>query len=116
MVRSVDVAEIEQPKQEKEIYPFSFLFFFKEVQMILEEETFKMFGYRTCDLSPQSSKKIIVSCDECGGTREVKKREYRIHCKSCAARSRQIKRWDNSAYREKNVRYTQSEIRESDRT
>ena len=69
--------------------------------MILEEETFKKFGYHTYNLSPQSSKKIVVSCDECGKTREIGKRYYRIHCKSCAASIRNIKRWGDSKYRKK---------------
>lgn len=69
--------------------------------MILEEKTFKKFGYHSYDLTLQSEKKIIVSCEECGETREVGKRNHRIHCKSCAASIRNKKRWSNPKYRER---------------
>lgn len=51
--------------------------------MILEIETFKKFGYYSNDLSPKSSKKIIVACDKCGKIREITKYNYRALCKSC---------------------------------
>lgn len=52
--------------------------------MILEEETFKQFGYYPSDLSTKSDKRIIVSCDECGKIREVNKEAYRSLCHQCA--------------------------------
>ncbi len=55
--------------------------------MIDEKATFKKFGYYSSDLKPQSSKRIIAVCDECGKVREVYKCHYRALCKSCCRRS-----------------------------
>lgn len=51
--------------------------------MILENETFKTFGYHSYELTPKSSKKILVRCNECGKVREISKSDYRDLCKSC---------------------------------
>jgi hypothetical protein len=34
--------------------------------MILEEETYKKFGYYPRDLSRRSGKRILAACDKCG--------------------------------------------------
>ena len=51
--------------------------------MILEEETFKKFGYYPSELTPQSHKKILAACDGCGKIRERYKNSYRDFCLSC---------------------------------
>ena len=51
--------------------------------MILEEETFKEFGYYPSDLKLHSKKKILASCDDCGKIREIHKYSYRDFCMSC---------------------------------
>lgn len=51
--------------------------------MIREEETFEKFGYHSYDLRPQSQKKIIASCDDCGKVRVTTKNAYRGFCGSC---------------------------------
>lgn len=56
--------------------------------MILEEETFKKFGYYPKDLKPQSHKRIIVKCDECGIIREIYKYRYFSLCRSCGLKTR----------------------------
>ena len=52
--------------------------------MILEEETFKEFGYYPSDLKPKSSKKILAACDGCGKIREICKYSCPDFCISCA--------------------------------
>ena len=52
--------------------------------MILEEETFKKFGYRPSKLAPQSNKLVLAKCEDCGETRILKKQAYRNLCKKCA--------------------------------
>jgi G:T-mismatch repair DNA endonuclease (very short patch repair protein) len=52
--------------------------------MILEEETFKKFGYYPCDLTRRSGKRILAACDKCGKIREINKDSYCACCKSCA--------------------------------
>ena len=52
--------------------------------MILEKETFEKFGYYPRDLKPQSSKRILAACDECGIIREIDKSNYRSLCLPCA--------------------------------
>lgn len=52
--------------------------------MILEEETYKKFGYYPSDLPVSSHKRIIVKCDNCDKVREIAKGAYRALCKSCA--------------------------------
>ena len=51
--------------------------------MILEEETFKKYGYYPKDLKPKSNRRIIVKCDDCGKIRESPKYEYARFCISC---------------------------------
>ena len=53
--------------------------------MILEEETFKHFGYYPKTLKRCSSKKkILASCDECGKIRITTKNTYRDLCRHCS--------------------------------
>lgn len=58
--------------------------------MILEEETFKKYGYYSTDLTPQSKKRIIVACDRCGKLREIRKSQYYALCLSCANTGRPV--------------------------
>ena len=51
--------------------------------MILEEETYKKFGYLPRDWKPKSHKKILGRCDECGFVREISKKDYRNLCYRC---------------------------------
>lgn len=51
--------------------------------MIDEEETFRRFGYRSTDLKPQSNKKIVAICDDCGKVRDITKQQCRTLCLSC---------------------------------
>lgn len=86
--------------------------------MIDEDETFRLFGYYSTDLSPKSHKKIVAVCDnpECGGDRIriLQKDCYNALCKSCAMKKRyedpkerertrqqQLKRYENSDEHEK---------------
>jgi len=52
--------------------------------MILEEETFKEFGYYPSELSLESHKKILAICDDCGKAKITSKNGYRTLCTSCA--------------------------------
>lgn len=52
--------------------------------MILEEETFREFGYYSGELKPQSAKKILAKCDDCGKVRAIQKRQYRAFCPPCS--------------------------------
>lgn len=54
------------------------------MKMILEEETYRRFGYYSGDLSYGSGKRIIIACDDCGKKREIVKNNYRTLCPSCA--------------------------------
>jgi hypothetical protein len=56
--------------------------------MILEEETFKNFGYYPCDLKLKSNKRILVACDICGKIRKNQKSHYHPLCKSCATKGK----------------------------
>ena len=58
--------------------------------MILEEETFKIFGYYPSDLKPQSSKRILVKCDRCEKIREVRRQSYSDLCMSCVQKWRKL--------------------------
>ena len=55
---------------------------------ILEEETYRGFGYHSSDWTPRSHKKIVIACDECGKARTVEKRQHRSLCFSCAMEKR----------------------------
>ena len=61
--------------------------------MILEEETFKEFGYHPKDLKPFSHKKIVVKCDDCGKIRIIKKALYRNFCGSCKQKGKRNHRF-----------------------
>lgn len=52
--------------------------------MILEEETFKKFGYYPNDLKQKSNKRVLAICDGCGKIRMLRKEDYRDLCMSCA--------------------------------
>lgn len=67
--------------------------------MILEDETFKKFGYYPRDLKAKSSKRILVKCDECGTIREIFRYPYYNLCRSCSQKLRRRK-----------VRLTEKEI------
>ena len=56
--------------------------------MIDEEETVRRFGYRSTDWKPQSNKKIVAACDECGKIRILPKRKYRALCVSCSRKEK----------------------------
>jgi G:T-mismatch repair DNA endonuclease (very short patch repair protein) len=51
---------------------------------ILEEETYKKFGYYTKDLSQGSHKLVMVCCDECLAIRIVVYKQYKPLCRSCS--------------------------------
>ena len=51
--------------------------------MILEEETYKKFGYYPRDLASKSNKKILAACDGCGKVRELYRSAYCVLCRSC---------------------------------
>ena len=52
--------------------------------MILEELTFKRFGYYPSELPPKSGKKILAACDQCGKVRINRKGLYRPLCRVCS--------------------------------
>lgn len=52
--------------------------------MILEEETFEVFGYYPSKLSLQNHKRILVVCELCGEIRVPQRRDYRFFCPSCS--------------------------------
>lgn len=56
--------------------------------MILEQETFEQFGYRTNKLKPKSRKQIIASCDGCGKIRTIQYRSYNDFCHSCSMKGK----------------------------
>jgi hypothetical protein len=51
--------------------------------MILEEETYKKFGYYPRDSSHGSHKRVLAACDDCGKIREINKGDYRNFCNKC---------------------------------
>jgi|GEM_PF-6252750 len=51
--------------------------------MILEEETYRRFGYHSSDLKAKSGKRIAVVCDDCGKIRTIQKFQYTRFCRSC---------------------------------
>ena len=56
--------------------------------MIDEDRTMQLFLYTGDELKPQSNKRIVAVCDECGTYRVVPKYAYRDMCRSCAAKKR----------------------------
>lgn len=71
--------------------------------MILEEETYKKFGYYPSDLKPKSNKKILVACDGCGKVRMITRKNYRSLCFSCARKGK--------CSGEKNIRWKGGKIK-----
>jgi len=61
--------------------------------MILEEETYREFGYYPNELLPKSNKKILVICDDCGKVRTLSKSDYRTFCHSCAVKGERNSRF-----------------------
>lgn len=60
------------------------------MQMILEEETFRKFGYFPSSLIPQSHKKILAKCDDCGVIRVISKGDYRELCHRCVKKTEHL--------------------------
>lgn len=58
--------------------------------MILEDETFEVFGYKVWELKPHSHKLILVACDECGLVRKTSKNNYHPLCNSCAQKGKHL--------------------------
>ena len=58
--------------------------------MILEQDTYKQFGYYPSELKPQSGKKILAACDDCGKVRIASKNNYHSLCGSCAKKGRSL--------------------------
>lgn len=59
--------------------------------MIDEEETYRRFGYRSTDLKPKSSKKVVAICDNCGKVRELRKANYRDLCAVCVKKLEDVR-------------------------
>jgi len=59
--------------------------------MILEDETFKKFGYHSKDLSLGSGRKVLSKCKKCGKIREVEYRYYRDLCLPCSRKSKKYR-------------------------
>lgn len=57
--------------------------------MILEEETFKRYGYYPNNLSYGSGKRILAKCDICDEIRELPFRDYRKNCLGCALKTKE---------------------------
>jgi G:T-mismatch repair DNA endonuclease (very short patch repair protein) len=60
---------------------------------ILEEETYKQFGYYSRELTPHSGKKIICECDKCGKIRILNKWQYKALCSSCVRSGENGPKW-----------------------
>jgi hypothetical protein len=56
--------------------------------MILEEETYKKFGYYPNEWSLGSHKKILIECDNCGKIFEIEKRRCCALCNLCSRKSK----------------------------
>ena len=67
--------------------------------MILEEETFKKYGYYSWEWKPPSNKPILAACDRCSKIRETTKHAYHTLCKSCSLKGR----YCSNETREKNT-------------
>lgn len=59
--------------------------------MILEEETYKKFGYWPNKLSKGSHKKVIAKCDTCGKIRELRRENYSDFCHKCICTTEEFK-------------------------
>lgn len=51
--------------------------------MILEEETYREFGYYPSNLKLRSNKKVLAACDDCGKIRVLRKCDYSALCWLC---------------------------------
>jgi len=71
--------------------------------MILEEETYKKFGYLSTDLPESSYKKIVVTCDICKKVRVIEMCHHQRLCKSCAATQRRHTEATKEKIREKHL-------------
>jgi hypothetical protein len=56
--------------------------------MILEDVTYKAYGYYLSALKPQSNKPIMAACNDCGKVRTTLKYQYRPLCDSCAKKGK----------------------------
>lgn len=56
--------------------------------MILEEETFKKFGYYPKELKPKSGRRILAKCDECGKIRDIFRYGYCNRCHQCGLKDK----------------------------
>jgi len=56
--------------------------------MIIEQGTYRWFGYYPKDLKPCSEKKILVFCNECGNIRIISKHGYHDLCSSCVKKEK----------------------------
>lgn len=61
--------------------------------MILEEETYRKFGYYPSELLPKSKKKILATCADCGKIRITSKNAFRPLCSSCGHKGENNPRW-----------------------
>jgi len=52
--------------------------------MIDEDRTMQLYGYKSCELKPKSTKFIVCVCNICGKYRIITKQSYRDICQSCA--------------------------------
>jgi hypothetical protein len=59
-------------------------------KMILEEATFKKFGYYPSALTHGSTKPVIVVCDDCGKVWETSMHHYYALCTSCAQKRKTL--------------------------
>jgi hypothetical protein len=56
--------------------------------MILEDVTYKAYGYYPSARKPQSNKPIMAACNDCGKVRTTLKYQYRPLCGSCAKKGK----------------------------
>lgn len=56
--------------------------------MIDEKKTFELFGYYPTDLAPQSHKKVVAICEDCGKERIIQKGQYRECCFICSKKGK----------------------------
>jgi Fe2+ or Zn2+ uptake regulation protein len=61
--------------------------------MILEEETFEKYGYYPRDLKPQSNKRILAACNDCGKVREIENSQYSALCFLCSLKGENHPNW-----------------------
>lgn len=60
--------------------------------MILEEETYRKFGYWPKELTKGSHKKVIAKCDTCGKIRESEYKAYRQLCFLCSVNTEEYRK------------------------